>query len=363
MMNGLLKGVDISTMQELSRLKVKYYDDGQEKDVVDILSGYGVNSVRLRLWNSPYNSDTIPYGGGTNDLITTIEIARRCKAAGMSFLLDFHYSDFWADATKQLKPKAWKNYSFDELCAAIKRYSASVIEYLNAAGVCPDMVQPGNEIVNGLLWPEGKAPNYERMAKLLKAAISGIKAASTDIKIILHLAVEPEHSIYGDFLDTYGRELDYDGIGVSYYPYKNNFGLDTLKGNMQTISEKYGKDIYLLETAMAYTTEDYGKLEKLNDHARKGMAARVRDVEFPATKEGQADYLKKLLENISEIEKCRGFYYWEPDWIPVVGSGWATSASLQYLGVAEPCGNEWANQALFDYEGNALPALKVIKEF
>lgn len=358
-----IKGVDISTMSELKRLKVKYYDDGKEKDIVDILSSYGINSVRLRLWNSPFDSDNIHYGGGTDDLITVIEIARKCKKAGMSFLLDFHYSDFWADAHRQLKPKAWMNYDFPKLCEAVRRYTVSTLEYLEAAGVRPDMVQPGNEIVGGLLWPEGQFPAYENAARLLESAIDGIRSFNRDIPVVLHLTTEISHPVYTEFLDRCGNGLDYDVIGVAYYPYKNEYSIDILKERMKELAVKYGKRVCLLETAMAYTTEDYGKLEKLSDKARKGMAARYRRAEFPATREGQAEYMEKLMKALAEVKECLGFYYWEPDWIPVVGSGWATSASLQYLGVSEPCGNEWANQALFDYEGNALPALRAIKEF
>ncbi|MGN1187977.1 MAG: glycosyl hydrolase 53 family protein, partial [Lachnospiraceae bacterium] len=206
-MEKTVKGVDISTLLELEKLHTKYYDNGICGDLVDILAAHGVDGVRLRLWNSPFDSDGIAYGGGTDDLITVIEIAKRCKAAGMSFFLDLHYSDFWADAGKQTKPKAWKDYSMSKLCDAVKRYTVSVLEYLEAAGVRPDMVQPGNEITNGLLWPEGKFPEYKSALKLIDAAIEGIRSFNNDIKIVLHLSPEPEHPVYTEFMDVFGKEL------------------------------------------------------------------------------------------------------------------------------------------------------------
>lgn len=357
----MIKGVDISTVLELERLKTKYYDNDVQNDLISILAANGVNSVRLRLWNSPFDVDGVAYGGGSDDLVTVIEIAKRCRKAGMSFMLDFHFSDFWADTGKQVKPKAWRSYNLQKLCEAVKRYTVSVLEYLTAAGVCPDMIQPGNEISNGILWPEGKFPEYEAACELLEAAISGIRFAAPEAKIVLHMSAEPEQPVYTEFLDVYGSRLDYDVIGISYFPYKKSYGLSTLKENIKQLAGKYHKDICIVETAMPYTTQDYAVQEKLGANARKGMAAKnasmLKNLKYDISPEGQLEYMRELISIAEEMPECMGFYYWEPAWIPVVGSGWATSASIQYLGVKEPCGNEWANQALFDYEGRALPAL------
>lgn len=376
----MIKGVDISTLLELERLKTKFYDNGVENKLENILASHGVNSVRLRLWNSPFDIDGVAYGGGSDDLVTVIELARRCKAVGMSFLLDFHYSDFWADTGKQTKPKAWRGYNLEKLCDAVKRYTASVLEYLSAAGVCPDMIQPGNEISKGLLWPEGRFPEYEAACSILQSAISGIRLAAPGAKIVLHTAAEPEHEVYTSFLDNYGSRLDYDIIGISYFPYKKNYGLGTLEENIDILSKKYNRPVCIVETAMPYTTEDYAGLEKLGVNARKGMATKntsmLENSKYSISPEGQFKYMRELAGMLQKhsgsaeheeadlhnpSSQCLGFYYWEPAWIPVVGSGWATSASIQYLGVKEPCGNEWANQALFDYDGNALPALDAFR--
>lgn len=357
----MIKGVDISTVLELERLKTKYYDNGVQNDLIDILASNGVNSVRLRLWNSPFDIDGVAYGGGSDDLVTVIEIAKRCSRAGMSFLLDFHYSDFWADTGKQVKPKAWKNYELPRLCEAVKRYTVSVLEYLTAAGVCPDYIQPGNEISNGILWPEGKFPQYKAAFELMEAAISGIRYVAPEAKIVLHTSADPEHPVYTEFLDVYGKRLGYDIIGISYFPYKKSYGLSILKENLKQLADKYHKQVCVVETAMPYTTQDYAAKEKLGENARKGMAANdaavIEKLKYNISPEGQLEYMRGLIKMVNEVDSCVGFYYWEPAWIPVVGSGWATSASIQYLGVKEPCGNEWANQALFDYEGRALPAL------
>ena len=195
----------------------------------------------------------------------------------------------------------------------------------------------------------------------MKNTVKGVDI-STLYEIVFHLSAEPEHPVYTEFMDVYTGRLDYDIIGISYFPYKNTYGLSVLKEHIEKLSHKYNKQICLVETAIPYTTEDYAEREKLREHARKGMATKsaesaingVHDISI----EGQKQYLTCFIDIMKEMPEVMGFYYWEPAWIPVVGSGWATSASLQYLGVSEPCGNEWANQALFDYEGNALPALK-----
>mgnify|MGYP004604089841 FL=1 len=362
----MVKGVDISTLLELEKHKTKYFDNGTQEKLEVILSAHGVNSVRLRLWNSPFDSDGVPYGGGSDDLVTVIEIAKRCRRVGMSFLLDFHYSDFWADTGRQMKPKAWRGYDLPRLCEAVKHYTVSVLEYLEAAGVCPDMIQPGNEISGGILWPDGKFPEYEAACKLFEAAILGIRYAAPGAEIILHTAAEPEHEVYTGFLDTYGSRLDYDIIGVSYFPYKKTYGMNVLRENIERLSGKYGKKVCIVETAMPYTTQDYASQEKLGENARKGMATKnarmPENSRYDISPKGQLGYMKDLVDMTEKACGCIGFYYWEPAWIPVVGSGWATSASLRYLGVKEPCGNEWANQALFDYDGNALPALRAFEQ-
>ena len=158
-----IRGADISSLHELEKLGARFYDNGTEQDLLDILKSYGFNYIRLKLWNEPYDTDAagrkIPYGAGTNDLETTIALAKRVMAHGMGFLLNFHYSDFWADPGKQILPKAWRHLDCDSLAQAVYDFTRETLLALIQEGVKPSMIQIGNEVTNGLLWPYGKKPD------------------------------------------------------------------------------------------------------------------------------------------------------------------------------------------------------------
>ena len=363
-----IKGVDISTLAEVERLGGVYYEDGKQEELLAILKRNGVNYVRLRLWNDPYSETGEPYGAGTNDLETTIVLAKRVLEAGMGVLLDFHYSDFWADPGKQRKPKAWRDYSVEQLEEAVETYTREVLETMKAENVFPTMVQVGNELSNGLLWPEGRVPQYDNIARFISAGIRGVRAVDKAIPIMLHLDNGGKNELYREWFDNYiKRGEDFDIIGLSYYPFWHG-SLQALEDNMKDIAVRYGKELIVAEVSMGFTMEDYAEYEKLAPEERKGMATRrelVEKIEYPMTKEGQCDFLRDFLTRLERVPNGagRGFFYWEAGWIPVAGSGWATEAALEYIKEAGPCGNEWANQALFDYEGNALPSLRVIKEY
>ena len=157
-MADYIKGVDLSAVVEVEELGAKYYDNGVQGDIFDILKNYGVNSVRLRLWNDPYTEDGVPYGAGTNDLEVYKKLAKRAMDHGMSILLDYHYSDFWADPGKQRVPKAWRGMDADQLEQAVYDYTRETLLEMKAAGVLPQLVQVGNELTNGLMWPLGQKP-------------------------------------------------------------------------------------------------------------------------------------------------------------------------------------------------------------
>ncbi|MCI9079036.1 MAG: glycosyl hydrolase [Lachnospiraceae bacterium] len=379
-MDTFIKGMDISTLEELENCGVKYYDYGKEGDLFDILKSYGTNAVRIRLWNNPYDGQGRPYGAGTNDTRTMLKLAKRAKAHGMKILLDFHYSDFWADPGKQFKPKAWENMDAGQLEQAVYDYTTEILDICKENGCLPDMVQTGNELSNGMLWPDGqifdeniaaslgRMPEYDNLARFTSAGIRAVKAADTGIKTMIHLDNGGNNELYRRWFDNYiKRGEDFDVIGLSYYPFWHGT-LDDLSANMADIAKRYGKELIVAEVSMGFTMEDYKDYEKLGDEERKGMATRqelVDKIEYPMTKEGQADFMKDLLDRICKVPGGlgAGFYYWEPAWIPVHGSGWATKEALEYIKDPGPCGNEWANQALFDYNGNALPALKVIRDY
>lgn len=365
---NFIKGVDLSTLLELEQCGAKYFDRGEETDILEIMKRYDINSVRLRLWNDPYDAEGKPYGAGTNDLDVTIKTAKKVVDAGFGFLFNLHYSDFWADPGKQIKPKAWADYSVEELEQAVFDFTKSSMEALHMADAKPTMVQVGNELSNGLLWPEGEKPNWENIIRFVNAGIRGVRAVDEKVPIMIHLDNGGNNELYRDWFDHFMEKgEDFQIIGLSYYPFWHG----TLKGleeNMNDVATRYNKDVVVAEVSMGHTMEDYAEYEKLRPGERKGYATNpylVEKIEYPMTKEGQADFMQDILTRIANVAEGRGkgFYYWEPAWIPVPGSGWATPESLKYMKDRGPCGNEWANQALFDYDGNALPALEVIRDF
>ncbi len=367
-------GMDVSTLIECEGDGVKYYDKGEEKDLLSILKDYGTNSVRLRLWNDPYDENGEPYGGGTCDMDHVIKLARRSKELGLKFYLDIHYSDFWADPYKQYPPKAWQNYNFDEIVQAVYDYSKEVLTTLIGEDLRPDLIQVGNEITYGMLWPYGVIEKrswknnyideYEDFITILKSAIKGVREIDPTIPIVIHLERSWDNAYfrwYFDELTNHG--VDFDAIGFSYYPYWH-YGFDGIIYNMTDMHNRYNKDIYLTETSYAYTTEHFDP-----DPKAKRLAVNSEfipeskwHVDYPLTREGQRQYYHDLLIRLEDVPGFKGIYVWEPGWIPSPHSTWASWGALKYLHQEDnKPGNEWANQCLFDYEGNALPALEEFK--
>lgn len=369
-----IKGMDLSTLLELERLGAVYYDGGRQGDVLDIMRDCDVDTIRLRIWNDPWGENHESYGAGENDVPTTLEIAKRVSEKGFSVLLNFHYSDFWADPGKQIKPKAWAKLSVEELTQAVYDFTKETLQLFLDEGVRVSMVQVGNELSNGLLWPQGRLDvdagvcEYDNIARFVSAGIRAVRACDPDILTMIHLDNGGNNELYRRWFDHYTeRGEDFDLIGLSYYPFWHGT-MDQLINNMTDIAARYHKDLVIAEVSMGYTMEDYASYEKLASAERKGYATKpalAEKIEFPMTVQGQADFMSSLLKRMETIPECRakGFFWWEPAWIPVAGSGWATPASLAYMNDAGPCGNEWANQALFDYDGNALPTLAVIRDY
>ncbi len=365
-MGGFLKGADVSTLAELESLGVRYRARGREADLLEILSAHGINAIRLRLWNDPRSESGESYGGGGNDRATTLALARRVRARGMGLLLDFHYSDFWADPAKQTMPKAWRGLGDDALAEAVHDFTRRSLLALGGAGTLPGMVQVGNEISNGLLWPGGKRPAFGAIARLVSAGIRAVRSVSPGIRVMIHLDNGGNNALYREWFDAYFREggQDFDVMGLSYYPFWHGT-LDDLERNLEDMARRHGKELVVVETSTGFTTEDYAAREGLPPDRRRGMATRpelVAKVKHPMTVQGQCDFLRDLVARIRRVPGGTGFFWWEPAWLPVKGSGSATEAGLRYTGEKGPGGNEWANQALFDYDGNALPALEVIGE-
>ncbi len=242
-----IKGADISTLLDAEKHGAKFFNhNNQPQDPIAILKADGVNYVRLRLWVDPKDAQGQRYGGGDNDLAATLALAKRAKAQGMKLLLDFHYSDFWTDPGKQFKPKAWEKMDYPQLKTTIHDYTRDTIARFKQEGVLPDMVQIGNEINGGMLWPEGKSwgqggGEFDRLAGLLNAAIDGLKENLTggeQIKIMLHLAEGTKNDTFRWWFDEISkRNVPYDIIGLSMYTYWNG-PISALKANLDDISKR-----------------------------------------------------------------------------------------------------------------------------
>lgn len=368
-MEAWIKGADLSSLLEVEACGGRFYDQGIPKDALEILKDYGMNMVRLRLWNYPYSPDGEAYGAGNCSLFRTIMMARRVKRLGMGWLLDFHYSDCWADPGKQIPPKAWQGMNERQLEQAVYDYTFSVMTILKEENLLPDMVAVGNELTGGLLWPYGKYPDFDNITRFINAGIRAVHRAAPGTAVMVHLDNGGNNELYKDWFGRYfaaGGE-DFDYIGLSYYPFWHGT-MDDLRRNMNDLAVRFKKNMIVAETSSGFTLEDYKDYEKLPDSRRKGMAANAelaKRVPYTMTPEGQCAFMRDLMTLIGEVPhgRGRGFVYWEPAWLPVPGSQWASEAAIAYMQEKGPGGNEWANQALFDYEGHALPALEVIRDF
>ena len=350
---NFIKGVDVSMIKDLESHGASYRLNGKEEDLFTLLKQCGINMVRIRIWADPYDESGNSYGGGGNDLQTTIEIAKRAVKNGMEFLLDFHYSDFWADPGKQVKPKAWENLSGIALETAVYLHTVNTLKALRNEQLVPKMVQVGNEITNGLLWPDGHVNQTDTMVLLIKSGIRGVREECPAAKIVLHLDFGTDNKLYRKWFDSIRKyEVDFDVIGLSYYPHWNG-GLSLLTENMNDISERYDKDVLIAETSIGYTTETFGckgtvynkELEKLTG--------------YPATQKGQEDFLRELFKTVRNVKDGRGIgvFYWEPAWLPINDCTWASNSGCKYMNEKEEPGNAMANMALFDDKGNANSAL------
>jgi arabinogalactan endo-1,4-beta-galactosidase len=240
-------GADISFLPELESKGIKFSDNGVEKDAMLIMKEHGFNYVRLRIFNAPANPKGYSPGKGFCDLEHTKQMAKRIKAAGMKFLLDFHYSDYWADPQQQNKPAAWVGENFSALKQSVHDYTVKAIQELKAQGTAPDMVQVGNEINHGMIWPEGSIGNLDSLAQLIYAGITGVKEVSPSTIIMLHIALGGQNAEARFFLDNMAaRKVPFDVIGLSYYP-RWHGTLEDLKNNMADLAKKYPQQVMVAE--------------------------------------------------------------------------------------------------------------------
>lgn len=330
-------GADISSLKKSEDLGGIYkYSDGTQADALQILKDSGLNYARLRVWVDPIDG----YHGKTEIL----EMAVRLKSLGIKLLVDFHYSDNWADPGKQIKPAAWKDFDLEQLKKTVYEHTFDVCKSLVAQGTPPDMVQVGNEINAGMLWPDGDYNHFDNLAALLKEGYHAVKDCSSSTLVMLHIAEGGDNDLARWWFDNITRrEVPFDVIGISYYPFWHG-SLAQLQFNLNDISSRYEKDVIVVETAYAFTNQDDDFLPNI---VSKEMAIPG----YPLTPEGQRYMLRDIMSIVRAVPNGRGLgvFWWDATWTAVKGNGWDS---------ADPeSGNAWENQALFDFDDRALPAL------
>ncbi|MFD5138211.1 arabinogalactan endo-beta-1,4-galactanase [Streptomyces sp. NPDC058378] len=332
-----VRGGDLSTLPKNEAHGATYSDaSGRSGDAMSILKGSGMNYVRLKVWVNPAD--------GYNDKAHVLAMAKRAKALGMKTLVDFHYSDAWADPGKQNKPAAWAGHGYGALRTDVYNHTYDVLNALKAQGTTADMVQIGNEINGGMLWPEGSTSNWSQLAGLLTSGANAAKAVSSTTQVALHLAEGGDNAGTRWWFDNaVAQKVPFDVIALSYYAYWHG-SLAELQTNLDDAASRYGKPVMVAETAYAHTLANDDGLENNVATASQLVTG------YPATPAGQAANLRDVMNVVEAVPNGRGLgaVYWEPAWTAVAGSGWDP---------ADPAsGNAWENQAVFDHDGRLLPA-------
>jgi arabinogalactan endo-1,4-beta-galactosidase len=315
-------GADVSFLAQAEKQGVVFKDNGVSRPGLQILKDHGYNWVRLRLFHTPTQ---LP-----NDLPYTIALAKDAKKLGFKFLLDYHYADDWADPGKQPIPKAWQGKSQQELAQAVFEYTRDTIVAFSDAGVLPDMVQIGNEVINGMLWPDGKLPqNWDNFVQLIYAAINGVDAGrgnNTRPKIMIHIDRGADLKRTKEFFDKlHSYDVPYDIIGQSYYPWWHG-SLNDLRQNLEFMAREYQKDIIVVEAAYNWQPGNYVN----------------KPAPFPESPDGQRQFLDELNRVVMQTPNGRGkgVFWWEP----------AVTGAL-------------TSRGFFDDHHNALPVVTVFDRF
>ena len=379
-----IRGMDVSSALSLEMSGVRFCDaGGTERDVFAILAGSGVNYIRVRVWNHPYDSGGSGYGGGNCDVTTAAEIGRRAAAYGMKLNVDFHYSDFWADPGKQKAPAAWAGMTLDEKADAVYSYTLSSLNEIRDAGADVGMVQIGNETTSGI----AGVHQWSEMPRIFAAGARAVRAFDPAVLVALHFT-EPQNSAamrwFADTLDE--NEVDYDVFGTSYYPFWHG-SLENLTAVLSYVADTYGKDVMVMETSYPYTLADS---DGHQNTVAQGSNDSSPDLLWDFSVQGQANELRDVMAAVNSVPggKGLGVFYWEGAWVTVgdtmglsggaydgrvaanrllweqYGSGWASS----YAGAYDPDdagrwygGSAVDNQAMFDSSGRALQSLSVFR--
>lgn len=321
-----IRGVDASYIPEIRISGVVTRNAaGVAEDMLTTLRNAGVNTIRLRIWKNPLNSHS-----GFDEVVA---FSKEIKAMGMKVWLTVHYSDWWADPGKQTKPAQWQNLSFAQLKDSVYAYTKNIVAEIN-----PDYIQIGNEINNGMLWPDGSFNNISQLTQLLEQGIKAVRDNSSTSKIMIHYAGHQDAVSFFNKFPT----LDYDIIGLSYYPNWHGKNLDSLQTNLNLIGNTFNKDVVIAETSYPFTFD-------WNDNTGNVIGTEQQILPaYPPTAQGQLDFLNKIRDIVTGTKRGIGFCYWGAEWIAFKGKN-ATD------------GSSWENQALWDFDNKALPAMQAFK--
>ena len=364
-----LFGMDVSSVLSEEESGVRYYDfEGRETDVFKLLRDYGITHIRVRVWNDPYDAEGRGYGGGNCDPARAARIAKRAAKYGLKLIVDFHYSDFWADPAKQTVPKAWQGLSFEEKTQALREFTLDTMKQLRSAGAEIAMVQVGNE-TNRFLCGETL---WSRICPLLQAGSEAVRETCPEALVAVPFSNPEKAGSYREYakrLSEYG--VDYDVFASSYYPFWHG-SPENLSRVLTEVAEDYGKQLIIMETSYAWTAED-------TDFFPNTIGANSAvDKPYPYTVQGQADAIRDVIATAAGIPGCLGVVCWEGAWISVggasreensalweqYGSGWATRFAGSYD--PEDAGRWYGgcavdNQAFFDASGRPLESLKLFR--
>ena len=324
-----IRGADLSFLPEIEQASTIFYtSDNKPKDCLTILKESGCNTIRLRLWYNPSNNHS--------SLVEVAAFANKIKQQNLKILLSIHYSDTWADPGQQTPPGAWAGLTASILGDSVYNYTKRVISVIQ-----PDYVQIGNEINSGFLWEAGRLNNTPSFISLLKSGIRAVRENNINTKIIIHFAGISGSIDFFSLLKT--NTVDYDMIGLSYYPIWHGKSLDLLQTTMKDLNTLTRKPVMIAETAYPFTLD-------WNDYTNNilGLPSQIIP-DYPATPAGQLSFIQALIKRIKDTPQGAGFCYWGGEWVAFKGN---TSTS----------GSSWENQALFNFSNTALPVLEAFRQ-
>ena len=357
-------GMDISSLISEEESGVKYYNfKDEEKDLLEIIKNVGINYIRIRIWNDPYDSEGHGYGGGNCDMEKAIKIRKRATMYGMKVMASFHFSDFYADPKLQKVPKAWANLTFEQKAIKAKEFIIESINRFKEEGINLGIATFGNEITNGFC---GET-DWTKIVEILNPCSKAAREIFPDILIAVHFT-NPEKEGFQKWLaqELNNNNLDYDIFSTSYYGFWHGT-LENLKNTLNFIAETYNKKVLIAETSYPYSRDNFDLFPNTNPSYDDTLF-------YPLTVQGQANHLYNLIKTMTETKNSLGVFYWEPAWIPVkasnyeeysykwetYGSGWSSSYAQSYDSEHYSAGGcVMDNQALFNPEGKPLESLKV----